>query len=312
MHVTMTLNPAVDVTWQVRDVLRIGAVHAVGQETRTPGGKGLNVAKMLAAQGREVVAGGLVGQNQADWFSSMLRSMGVTPRLLSVDHDTRTNVMVTGADGREMKFNQSGFPDLEPDWPCLQKYLQSLVSGCSVAVFSGSLPARFPSDTYARIMEPFLKAGCAVALDTAGEALVLAARHPGLILKPNRDELSGWIGQPLTDDASLISAVRALSARHEIVMVSDGSVGAYFAQGRTVWLARAPDVRAVDTTGAGDALLGQFCSDYFPDRKLTEACMARAVAAGAAACEQYGTPLPDIARIAELSAYVSVERVASD
>ena len=100
-------------------------------------------------------------------------------------------------------------------------------------------------------------------------------------------------------------ALRKLMEAHEAAIVSDGAAGAWFAGRGKILFAKSPDVSRVDTTGAGDALLGQFCADYFPARELTPGIAARAVAAGAAAVEQRGTPLIPAARILELARRVA-------
>ena len=60
MILTVTCNPAVDVTYQV-DRLAVGEVHRVATVHERPGGKGVNVARVLHALGHDVVVTGLAG-----------------------------------------------------------------------------------------------------------------------------------------------------------------------------------------------------------------------------------------------------------
>lgn len=57
---TVTLNTALDITYRVRG-LRPYASHRVTSVTERPGGKGLNVARVLAALGHEVTVTGFTG-----------------------------------------------------------------------------------------------------------------------------------------------------------------------------------------------------------------------------------------------------------
>ena len=82
MFVTLTLNPTVDCTWAVEVGLALNQVHRVRAETRTPGGKGINVAKAIAGAGRSVWAGGLLGSDQLAFFEGVLRAAGVGTKIV--------------------------------------------------------------------------------------------------------------------------------------------------------------------------------------------------------------------------------------
>lgn len=60
MILTVTLNTALDITYRV-PALRPHASHRVTEVTERPGGKGLNVARVLAALGHEVTVTGFAG-----------------------------------------------------------------------------------------------------------------------------------------------------------------------------------------------------------------------------------------------------------
>ncbi len=306
MFVTLTLNPAIDQSIVVQGELSLGHVHAVIAEICTPGGKGVNVAKRLASNGRPVTAAGLLGADRLAFYEAALIPMGITCRFLVVPHDTRVNLMITDGQGREMKFNRPGFPELAFDEPALFAYAGSLAQAGTVVILSGSLPARFPADAYARLLRCFREAGCVTVLDTSGPALTAALREKPDVIKPNRGELEFVLGQSLGSEEVMVSALRSLAQVHEAVIVSDGARGAWFASRDRVWFASAPVVPCVDTTGAGDALLGQFCADYFPRRAITPELAARAVAAGAAAVEQSGTPVMAQQRVTDLTGEVRI------
>ena len=84
--------------------------------------------------------------------------------------------------------------------------------------------------------------------------------------------------------------------------------GAWFARGPALYRARPPAVKAVDSTAAGDMMLGAFCARYFPERILRPEAIALAMAAGAAAVELHASQVPDPARIEELARGVAIER----
>lgn len=306
MFVTLTLNPAIDETLTVKPPLSIGSICTVTEETRTPGGKGVNVAKMIAANGKSVTAGGLLGQNDLPFYEGALRSAGITCRFLTVPFATRINTMLTDGIGHELKVNKPGFPALDFNEAALLHYATSLTGTDTVMILSGSLPTGFPTDTYARLIRLFRKIGCATVLDTSGPALAAGLAEKPDVIKPNRHELENALNRQLKSEEDLKDSLRDLMTQHEAIVMSDGSAGAWFASRGTILFAAAPGVTPVDTTGAGDTLLGQFCADYFPTRVLTSDIAARAVAAGSAAVEQRGTPIIRIDRMRTLAATVTV------
>ena len=305
---TLTLNPAIDHSLSVSGALTLNAVHTVMAEANTPGGKGVNVAKMLAANGLPVTAAGLLGEDRIDFYKTALTPAGITCKFLTLPYPTRVNLMISDELGHEQKFNCPGFPDLSFDEPTLRTYVQSLTTPEDVVIMSGSLPAQFPPDTYAHLIRLFRSAGCPTVLDTSGPALAAALAEKPDVSKPNRQELETVLHEALETKAALQNALRKLMGSHETIVVSDGAQGAWFAGRGHIWFAASPVVSCIDTTGAGDALLGQFCADYFPSRIMTPEIMARAVAAGAASVEHYGTPFLSRDRIIELSLQIQPER----
>ena len=309
---TITLNPTMDKTVTVEDELTLGGVHRVVAEVSTPGGKGINVSKVLAVNDCAVCAGGILGRRENVCFADFLRSAGIKPDFFLVDQSTRTNLMAVDRFGRELKLNRPGFPGLSLDRAALSEYVLRVAASADLVILSGSLPQDFAADTYAWLIQLLRQAGKSVVLDAAGAALAAGAAAGPDLIKPNRGEVKDLLGRiPAT--AEMAGVLAQLQHKHQAVIVSDGGRGAYFAVGKDRLFATVPQVKLVDTTGAGDSLLGQFCADAFSASgrfQLTPAIAARAVAAGAAAVEQAGTPLPDRERIADLAAHVQVTRLA--
>ncbi len=305
MFVTLTLNPAVDVSVETTAPLQWNTILHVRQEVETPGGKGINVAKLLAVNKRPVTVAALVGRDRLTFFSDYLEHAGIQSRLFAVDAPTRVNWMVCDSRGRELKINRPGFVQPPLPFERFMEFARSLVQPGDVALLCGSLPPGWPADGYARLIRLFHDTGCTVGLDTSGTPLQQALAEKPDLLKPNRRELAEALGKSLHTERSLLRALISLMPLHEAIVVSDGARGAWFASKGQLLFAPSPPVERRDSTGAGDALFGQFCADYFPERCLTPTIAARAVAAGAAAVEQLGTPLPNRDRILTLASQVS-------
>ena len=97
------------------------------------------------------------------------------------------------------------------------------------------------------------------------------------MLFPNAEEAAILVG---SDDPETQCA--RLAAHYPLVVVKRGAAGAEAAEGARRWRAGAPEVEAVDTTGAGDAFVAAFLAARLSGAEIQTA-LARAVAAGAAA-----------------------------
>jgi ribokinase len=108
--------------------------------------------------------------------------------------------------------------------------------------------------------------------------------------------LAPFYGWP-SEAASFADAAAAISPRLAAV-VTLGSKGALARRGGERYSAAPPQIRVVDTTGAGDAFVGVLAAAL--DRRATlRDALARAVAAGSLACTMHGAQpsLPDRATI---------------
>ena len=286
-----------------------------------PGGKGLNVARWLAARGRAAALGGLLGADDAAAFETEMRARGVRDATLRVPGPVRRNVFFAGLEGGR-KVNQPAYPDLRPgDWSA-DALLGALAPADAppprAAVLTGSMPAALPKDFYATATRRLAARGAAIALDASGDALRLGLAGAPDIVKPNREEAEALLGFAIASEADALRALRALLASAPLVLLSDGAAGCWFAsrgEGPSAPFVRfvpSSRVDAVDPTGAGDALLAEFLHRRFPagapapapDAPPSEEAMRAAVAAGAAAATTRGALPPDPALADRLAAAV--------
>ena len=107
MIVTLTLNPSLDRTLEVDRLIR-GSVLRTSSPTLEAGGKGVNVARALSANGIPCLAVLPVGGGEGAELSVRLHSAGVDARLVPVAGRTRSNITVAEADGTVTKLNEPG------------------------------------------------------------------------------------------------------------------------------------------------------------------------------------------------------------
>ncbi|GII57125.1 sugar kinase [Planotetraspora thailandica] len=277
MILTVTLNLALDVTYLVGDT-EWGGVNRVRAVHRRAGGKGVNVARVLAALGHDVLTTGLAGGRTGEAVLTDLSQAGVPADFTPVGAESRTTLVVSEPGGHTL-FNEPGPEVTGDDLGRFTAHFRSLLGRADAVVLSGSLPPGTPVDFYATLATVAADRGVPAIVDADGPFLRHALSGRPAIVKPNAAELA--------------RAVAHLSSRHEqaellreagaqAVVVSLGAEGSLAVTSGGAWRARVPHDVVGNPTGAGDALvaglaLGLVEGTPWPDR------LRRATALGSAA-----------------------------
>lgn len=281
MILTVTPNPALDLTWHL-DSIHPGETHRTDAGTVRAGGKGINVARVAHAQGVDVRAVSTAGGGTGQEFSAELRASGVPHRLVPMAGATRRSIaLVDEQQGDTTVVNERGVNPTDAEWAALVGEIVDALPGAGVLVISGSLPPGAPSTLLPLLIGLGKDAGVPVIVDTSGPALLQAADAGASVLKPNAAELA-----EATGIADPVEGARVLLERGaSLVLLSQGADGmlAITASGSDILHARLPESLAGNPTGAGDAAVAA-CAVLF-DAGITdpEQILRRATAWSAAA-----------------------------
>jgi 1-phosphofructokinase/tagatose 6-phosphate kinase len=246
---TVTLNPAIDVTYRV-DVLRVGETVRVPDVRSRAGGKGVNVAAVVRALGGESLALALTTTGAPDEFRAGLNRLGLAHRLVpALPAVRRTVAVVTRADGTTM-LQENGCPAGEPAEAGIFDALRAeLAAGAGAVVISGSVPAGLAADVPAKLARLCVRHEVPVIADVSGAALRLAAGS-GAVLMPNETELAELTGP---DRAAADACHDLVAEGAPAVVATFGTDGAIAVTPRGAWRARPAEVVTGNPAGAGDA-----------------------------------------------------------
>lgn len=290
MIVTVTLNPSLDRTIEL-DHLDPGHVQRVTAARLDPGGKGVNVARALLANGVDALAVVPIAGVDGDQLVGLLEHEGVDVAVVRIAGHTRSNIAIAEADGTVTKLNEPGAPLSADDLEGLAGKVLEAASPGSWVVLCGSLPPGVPVDTYASLARQFSAAGLRVAVDTSGPAFRAAVAAGPELVKPNAEELAEAVGHPLHSRSDVVAAARELQdLGARTVLVSLGAEGAVLVDDGVV-AGESPVAEPRSTVGAGDAFLAGFLAGEHAGAWHREA-FAEALAWGAAAVRLPGSRMP--------------------
>jgi 1-phosphofructokinase len=253
--ISLTPNPSVDRTIEVDELVR-GAVLRAQAARVDPGGKGVNVARALVANGVEARAvlplGGAEGRQLAD----LLDGEGIDVVRVPIAGAVRANVSIVEPDGTVTKINEPGPVLSAAELDALVAATVAAAAGADWVAVSGSLPPGAPTDLYARLVTRLHAVGVRVAVDGSGPPLARALAAGPDLVKPNAEELAEASGMVIVTLGDAITAAAELRRRGaSAVLASLGPDGALLVDGDRTLHGEALVVERHSTVGAGDAAL---------------------------------------------------------
>lgn len=289
MIYTVTLNPALDKTTQVPN-FKLDLVNRITTLRIDPGGKGINVSKVIAKLGGTSVAFAVLGGGTGHAIQRALAEQGIECRAFEVEGETRTNLKVIDPElGTHTDINEPG-PEVTPAMldDMLAQVVDVVRTG-DIVVLSGSLPRGAAADTYKTWVAACKEAGAKVFLDADGDKLMAGLESRPFLTKPNEIELGAMLGRELNTDELVAEAGRELCARGvDHVVVSMGGAGAMFVTSERAVKASPVKVPVGSTVGAGDSVVAALA--FAEDTGLSaDDTMRLAMATGAANVMETGT-----------------------
>lgn len=302
---TLTLNPALDLTVRLQS-LQPGALNrSLGQSSHAAG-KGLNVAQVLADLGHKVTVGGFLGAANAGPFEALFARRGFIDAFIRVPGETRSNIKLAEQDGRITDLNGPG-PQVEARHQAeLLEQLEQIAAGHDAVVVAGSLPQGVSPEWFAGLLRRLKALGLPLVLDSSGAALRAGLAVGPWLIKPNAEELAEACELQSEAGAELHAAALRLRAQGvEHVLLSRGAEGVSWFGPDIALQAQPPRVEVVSTVGAGDSLLAATLHGLLAGWPA-ERSLRLATAIAAQAVTQIGFGIHDREQLARLEAGVTV------
>lgn len=306
---TLTPNPALDFTYTVPE-FQYGHSHRVEDVVLRPGGKGINVSRVLAQRGYASTMtgflGGANGVRFADLLSEFTEASLSTARFITTSAETRMSIAVVDSDATV--FNEAGQAPSEDDWESLCTLLADNLKPSDIVAACGSFPGDSDPFWMKTVIDVVHHAGGRILVDASGVLLQTACDAGADLVKPNDIELRQTTG---VEDVAL-GARMLLDRGVGIVITSEGARGMSVHGGDGAFRAAPARHVAGNPTGAGDASVAAWCgflSELDPpiSASLLAAGLPAAVAlSGAAvACPTAGEV--DLSLFHEMVSQVKVE-----
>jgi 1-phosphofructokinase len=303
MIYTLTLNPSVDYIVEL-DNFQIGGLNRTKNESKFPGGKGINVSRVLKRMGVDSEAIGFAGGFTGKYIADSLQEESIQTRFVPVKDDTRINIKLKS--GQETEINSRGPEISREDLDALTSEISRLGNG-DMLVLAGSIPSTMPDDTYEAFAKICHDAGAEFAADAEGELLKKVLPYRPFLIKPNHHELGELFGTEIhTCEEVLPYANKLIEMGAQNVIISLAGEGAVFVNKDMAIAASVPKGILKSSVGAGDSMVAGFLAEFSRSSSY-EAAFQYSVAAGSATAFSIG--LCTVEKLEELLPQVEIRTI---
>ncbi|WP_432204574.1 1-phosphofructokinase [Cetobacterium somerae] len=279
MIYTLTLNPALDY-FLTFDSFIEGNLNTPKETYKLPGGKGINVSKILKNFNTESICLGFVGGFTGDFIKNTLKNEGLKTNFFDVTDDTRINIKINN-NGLESEIAGTSPTISKSNLDELFLYLKDNLKDGDILSLSGSVPASVSSNIYADIIDIIPK-GVKVILDTRGTPFEAALKKGVFLIKPNQDEINEFFNSSFSTNEELIIAGKKLqNMGAQNVLISLGAKGSIFITESEVFIGGVPKGNLISSNGSGDSMIGGFIYGLDQSKSLEE-CYRIGIASGSA------------------------------
>ncbi|MCM3240224.1 1-phosphofructokinase [Heyndrickxia oleronia] len=304
MIYTLTLNPSLDYILEL-DQITLGDLNRTKNDSKFPGGKGINVSQVLKKLDVNSKALGFIGGFTGDYIEEFLRTLKIDTEFVRVKEDTRINVKLKSI--TETEINAKGPNITRQNYETLKEKIRGLTSE-DILVLAGSIPSSMPANTYEELVEVCKANRTKFVVDAEGDLLMNVLPFQPYLIKPNHHELGELFNTVVTTAAEVIPYGRELikkGARNVIVSLAEN--GAVLINQEYALVATAPKGEVKSSVGAGDSMVAGFIA-MFEKTKSVEEAFRFSIAAGSATAFSFGLCTRE--QVENLLPEINIERIS--
>lgn len=268
MIYTCTIAPSIDYTVYVPK-FKQAELNRTSDVYYYPGGKGINVSRVLQRLGVKNIALAFAGGFTGNYIQTYLETEGIITEFIDTEEISRINIKLKSSN--ETEINGPG-PNVTDEQ--LEKLINKveLLSKGDIFLLAGNLPDSIPLRFFERIAQVCEERQVRFVVDSSGPQFKTLIEYKPFLIKPNRDELAELFNTSIETEAEVIKYAQELIIKGvSNVIVSLGGSGAVYVTEKSVYVAEAPKGEVINTVGAGDSLVAGFLAGYVEGKSELEA-----------------------------------------
>ncbi len=290
----LILETPEDLISQRKFAFELGAKYQVDQRFEALGGCAANVACGLAKLGARVECLTKVGDDDlGEWIQEELLENGVGIEILQIEKKCQSDlslILVDEKSGEHVIFSDRDANEKLKIYPAKLKKANWLFVSSLNGDWENNLEQLIDFAQKRKIKIAFNPGQKNIA---QGKTAIQAAIAKTDLLILNKDEATEVVSQNfpkagvehLKSEIFLVNQLRKMGAK--TFLLTAGAAGAWVGYEKNIFQAKALLVKALDTTGAGDAFTSGFFGAFVKNKKIEE-CLAWGVINSSSSVGEYG------------------------
>ncbi len=269
MITTVTLNPALDITLEMKE-FKLDKYNTVKKVTRIPGGKGINVSKAVRAYGLDTMALGFLGGHAGHFIAEQLRENGITTNFWHIEEETRTNIIIVEEQNKTHTLLSDPGPRItKQDFERFKSIFSRVMSQSKIVTLSGSLPNDIPDDVYYQLIDLAHQKKVNAILDASGIPFEKGLEAKPKLAKPDLRASGNRVFNKAVDsqEAAIKIAHEIVNRGPQIAVISYQNTKDIIATKEEVWLAEIVNKEVVNIIGTAEAMLAGFAIKIVEEEK---------------------------------------------
>lgn len=309
MILTVTMNPSIDVSYPLT-FLQLDTVNRISDVSKTAGGKGLNVSRVLSQLEAPLTATGVIGGYFGDYLTIQLDKDGIKHNFSKISGETRSCIAILH-DGQQTEILESGPEVSKKEQDEFVRNFEVLLNEVEYITISGSLPKGLDQNFYSVLIEKAAEMDVKVLLDTSGDALKTSVENTikPYLIKPNETEIADLIEKNVHSEKELIEALKDKAFDGiEWIVVTLGVDGALVKNGDNYYRVKIPTITVVNPVGSGDSTIAGLAYALY-HKKSPEEVMKTGMVTGMLNTQEEKTGFINPNNFESLYEKVSVEKI---
>lgn len=285
MIYTLTLNPAIDYYIDMGE-FELGKLNKINNAYTLPGGKGINVSKVLKNFEVENVALGFYGGFTGNYIKTHLKDYGIKDNFICLEEDTRINIKLKTSNSESEISGKS--PNIsDKNIEKLFKLIENIKEK-DILILSGSVPNSINNSIYKDIIDLLKnKNNIKIILDSRDEAFKKAIKSGVFLSKPNKNELKEYFNKEIKDfDDIVFYSKKLLEEGAQNLIVSMGKEGSILITKDSIYRGNAPDGKLISSVGAGDSMVAGIVYGINKGLSIEESYKYAIASGSATACSE--------------------------
>lgn len=257
MIYTITPNPVLDLSGITKEIIPNEKNYVIN-ETRSAGGNGINVARIVHVLGEKVTVSGFLGGAIGQEVNQLLPGKSIIKNFISIAENTRINLTISNLKTHQQtRFSFPGPHISTKEKASLKKWVKRIPAS-SVVVFGGSLPHQMSANDISQLIKILNQAGSICIVDMPAIIIKELLGSKPFMIKPNLSEFQSIVGKKVKSIKQIIPLAKKLTKKIPVICITSVENGALLVTQNNEWHGSTPKMKIKSSVGAGDSMVGAF------------------------------------------------------